>query len=39
MILHDGTMFPLLAARGGTVYRYNTTCPDGIQTAVQLCGI
>lgn len=25
---YDGTMFPLLAARGGTVYRYNTTCPN-----------
>ncbi len=24
----DGTMFPLLAARGGTVYRYNTSCPN-----------
>ena len=24
----DGTMYPLLAARGGTVYRYNTTCPN-----------
>ena len=24
----DGTMFPLLAARGGTVYRINTSCPN-----------
>lgn len=24
----DGTMFPLLAARGGTVWKLNTTCPN-----------
>jgi hypothetical protein len=24
----DGTMFPLLAARGGTVFRVNTSCPN-----------
>ncbi len=24
----DGTMFPLLASRGGTVYRLNTSCPN-----------
>ena len=24
----DGSMFPLLAARGGTVYRYYTSCPN-----------
>ncbi len=25
----DGTMFPLLAAKGGTVYTYKDSCPNG----------